>query len=42
MGRSRYYVLETKPHFITSKIVNWMPLFGQTELVQINTIFCNL
>ncbi|MFM2064640.1 MAG: hypothetical protein RLZZ507_4311 [Cyanobacteriota bacterium] len=35
MGRSRYHVLGNQPHFITSTIVNWMPLFGQTELVQI-------
>ena len=35
MGRSRYHVLGTQPQFFTCTLVNWMPLFGQTELVQI-------
>lgn len=35
MGRSRYHVIGNQPHFITSTVVNWMPLFGQVELAQI-------
>jgi putative transposase len=35
MGRSRYHVLGTQPHFLTCTLVNWMPLFGNIELVQI-------
>jgi len=35
MGRSRYHVLGTEPHFLTCTLVNWMPLFGNTEIAQI-------
>ncbi|MBD2385143.1 REP-associated tyrosine transposase [Cylindrospermum sp. FACHB-282] len=35
MGRSRYHVLENQPHFITCTVVNWIPLFGKIEIVQI-------
>ncbi|MGB3422523.1 MAG: transposase [Dolichospermum sp.] len=35
MGRSRYHVLGTQPHFLTCTLVNWMPLFGNMEIVQI-------
>jgi hypothetical protein len=35
MGRSRYHVLGTQPQFFTCTLVNWMPLFGNIELVQI-------
>ena len=35
MGRSRYHILGTQPHFLTCTLVNWMPLFGNMEIVQI-------
>ena len=35
MGRSRYHVLGTQPHFLTCTLINWMPLFGNMEIVQI-------
>ncbi len=35
MGRSRYHVLGTQPHFLTCTLVNWMPLFGNIEIAQI-------
>ena len=35
MGRSRYHVLGTQPHFLTCTLVNWMPLFGNMEIAQI-------
>ncbi|MBD1925181.1 transposase [Trichocoleus sp. FACHB-90] len=35
MGRSRYHVIENQPHFLTSTVVNWMPLFSKVELAQI-------
>lgn len=35
MGRSRYHVLGTQPHFLTCTLVHWMPLFGNIEFVQI-------
>ncbi|MUG97640.1 transposase [Scytonema sp. UIC 10036] len=35
MGRSRYQVLGTQPHFLTCTIVNWIPLFSQVEIAQI-------
>ena len=35
MGRSRYHVLGTQPHFLTCTLINWMPLFGNIEIVQI-------
>jgi putative transposase len=35
MGRSRYHVIDTYPHFITCTIVNWLPLFSQPDLAAI-------
>ena len=35
MGRSRYQVIAQSPHFITSTIVNWIPLFGDRAIAQI-------
>jgi REP element-mobilizing transposase RayT len=35
MGRSRYHVIKNQPHFLTSTVVNWMPLFSKVELAQI-------
>lgn len=35
MGRSRYRVLNSQPHFVTCSVVEWMPLFSQPELVEI-------
>lgn len=35
MGRSRYHVLGTQPHFLTCTVVNWIPIFGKIELAQI-------
>jgi len=35
MARSRYNVLGSTPHFVTCSVVDWMPLFGQPELVVI-------
>ncbi|QIZ73474.1 REP-associated tyrosine transposase [Oxynema aestuarii] len=35
MARSRYHVLETRPHFVTCTVVNWLPLFSQIEIAQI-------
>ena len=35
MGRSRYHVLGTEPHFLTCTVINWIPLFGKVEFTQI-------
>ena len=36
MGRSRYQIFENNaPHFLTSTIVNWIPLFTRPQTVQI-------
>jgi putative transposase len=35
MGRSRYHVIGTQPHFLTCTVVNWIPLFSKVELAQI-------
>jgi REP element-mobilizing transposase RayT len=35
MGRSRYHVLGTQPHFLTCTVINWMPLFGKIDITQI-------
>ncbi len=35
MGRSRYKVIDTRPHFLTCTTVNWLILFSQPELAQI-------
>ena len=36
MGRSRYKIYEpTHPHFITSTVLNWIPLFTRQESVEI-------
>jgi putative transposase len=35
MGRSRYHVLGTQPHFLTCTLVNWIPLFGQIRFAQV-------
>ena len=35
MGRSRYRVLGSQPHFLTCSIVEWMPIFSKPELVAI-------
>ena len=36
MGRSRYKIYEpTKPHFITSTILHWIPVFTKQESVEI-------
>lgn len=35
MGRSRYHVLGSGPHFLTCTTVNWLPIFSQPELAQI-------
>ena len=35
MGRSRYQVIETYPHFTTNTVVNWLPLFSQPDLTAI-------
>ena len=36
MGKSRYRVLDAdSPHFVTSAIVKWLPLFAEPELVRI-------
>jgi putative transposase len=35
MGRSRYRVLGNQPHFLTSTVVNWIPLFSRVELAEI-------
>ncbi|MFK5976719.1 MAG: transposase [Sulfurovum sp.] len=36
MGRSRYKILEpTHPHFVTCTVLNWIPLFTNTQSVQI-------
>ncbi|MEH2234457.1 MAG: transposase [Nostoc sp.] len=35
MGRSRYHVLGTQPHFLTCTVINWIPLFGKVEFTQI-------
>jgi len=36
MGRSRYKVIhEERPHFFTSTIVNWLPLFASPAIVDI-------
>ena len=36
MGRSRYKIYEpTKPHFITSTILHWIPVFTNQESVEI-------
>jgi putative transposase len=35
MGRSRYRVLGTQPHFITCSTVEWMPIFSKPALVAI-------
>lgn len=35
MGRSRYHVIGSQPHFLTCTVVNWMPLFSKVELAQI-------
>lgn len=33
MGRSRYRPIDTRPHFITCTIVQWLTLFSQPKLV---------
>ena len=35
MGRSRYQVLGTQPHFLTCTTLNWIPVFSKPELTQI-------
>jgi REP element-mobilizing transposase RayT len=35
MGRSRYQVIDTYPHFITCTVINWLMLFSQPELAAI-------
>ena len=36
MGRSRYQIFENNaPHFLTSTIVNWIPLFTRPQTVKI-------
>ena len=36
MGRSRYQIFENNaPHFLTSTIVNWIPLFTRQQTVKI-------
>ena len=36
MGRSRYVITEVdKPHFLTCTVVDWLPIFTQTAVVQI-------
>jgi putative transposase len=35
MGRSRYRVLGSSPHFLTCTTVEWLPIFGQPELAHI-------
>lgn len=35
MGRSRYRILSSQPHFITCSTVEWMPIFSKPELVTI-------
>lgn len=35
MGRSRYRVLGTQPHFLSCTTVEWMPIFSQPALVSI-------
>jgi REP element-mobilizing transposase RayT len=35
MGRSRYKVIDSCPHFITCTVVNWLSLFSQPELTAI-------
>jgi len=36
MGRSRYKIFENNaPHFLTSTIINWIPLFTRPSTVQI-------
>jgi putative transposase len=36
MGRSRYkFIHQDCPHFLTCTILNWVPLFGNTNVVQI-------
>jgi REP element-mobilizing transposase RayT len=36
MGRSRYRITEPdKPHFLTSTVLEWMPVFTRPETVQI-------
>jgi len=36
MGRSRYKIVEpTHPHFVTCTVLNWIPLFTNTQSVQI-------
>ena len=36
MGRSRYKIYEpSAPHFLTSTIINWIPVFTRQETTQI-------
>lgn len=36
MGRSRYKIYaESRPHFLTCTVVNWLPLFSSTAIVDI-------
>lgn len=36
MARSRYKIFEdSHPHFLTSTVVNWLPIFGSPPIVQI-------
>jgi putative transposase len=35
MGRSRYRVLSSQPHFITCTTMEWMPIFSKPELANI-------
>ncbi|MCP4104507.1 MAG: transposase [Desulfobacteraceae bacterium] len=36
MGRSRYKIINNKqPHFLTSTVVNWLPLFGKSRIAEI-------
>ncbi|NET39421.1 MAG: transposase [Cyanothece sp. SIO1E1] len=35
MGRSRYRILSSEPHFLTCTTINWIPIFSKPELAQI-------
>jgi len=35
MGRSRYKVLGSQPHFLTCSTIEWLPIFSKPELVEI-------
>ena len=35
MGRSRFYVINESPHFLTCTVVNWIPMFSDPNIAKL-------